>query len=59
MTKNKLIIIRHRFLFIGVQLDIYDDKNMWNVIYSRTPFIREAEKLLDLAYRFHYERQGD
>ena len=50
LTKNKLAFIKYKYLFIVIQIEIYEDKNYWTTINSNTNFYREIESLFSLIY---------
>ncbi|MCQ2819297.1 MAG: hypothetical protein MJ252_18695 [archaeon] len=55
LTKNKLIIVKYRALFIFIQLEIYEDKNYWSTINSNTNFYKEVTALFELAHGEKYK----
>ena len=57
LTRNKLIIIKYRHLLVGIQLEIYDDKNYWSNIFNNTNFFSNAEHLFNLAHCGIYNTQ--
>ncbi len=50
VTKNKLILLKYKSLFIVFNLEIYDEKNMWSSINSNTNFYKEIENLFSILY---------
>ena len=50
LMKNKLIVIRYKCLFISLQLEIYDDKNILSNILSNNSFFSEIENLFSLCH---------
>ena len=52
--RNKLIIVKYKSLFIGLQIEIYDDKNLWSNIFNNTNFFSNAEHLFSLTHSFMY-----
>lgn len=52
--RNKLIIIKFNNLFIGMHIEIYDDKNIWSNIFNNTCFFSNAEQFFELAYNYIY-----
>ena len=50
LTKNKLAFIKYKYLFVVIQIEIYEDKNYWSTINSNTNFYKEIESLFSLVY---------
>ena len=54
LTKNKLAFIKYKYLFIVIQIEIYEDKNYWTTINSNTNFYKEIESLFSIVYSDSY-----
>ena len=54
LTKNKLAFIKYKYLFVVVQIEIYEDKNYWSTINSNTNFYKEIESLFSLVYNVSF-----
>ena len=54
LMKNKLIIIKYKCLFISLQLEIYDDKNILSNILSNNSFFSEIENLFSLCHNMMF-----
>ena len=54
LTKNKLAFIKYKYLFIVIQIEIYEDKNYWTTINSNTNFYKEIESLFSIVYNDSY-----
>ena len=54
LTKNKLAFIKYKYLFVVVQIEIYEDKNYWSTINSNTNFYKEIEGLFSLVYNVSF-----
>ena len=54
LTKNKLAFIKYKYLFIVIQIEIYEDKNYWTTINSNTNFYKEVESLFSIVYNDSY-----
>ena len=54
VTKTKLIIIKQKFLFIIMNLEIYEDKNLWSSINHNGSFFKEIEILFSIVYNEIY-----
>ena len=50
LTKNKMAIIKYKALFIVVQIEIYEDKNIWSTINTNTNFYKEIENLFSIVH---------
>ena len=50
VTKAKLVIVKHKNLFFFLNVEIYDDKNMWSSLNSNTNFYKELENLFGIIY---------
>ena len=50
LTKNKLAFIKYKYLFVVIQIEIYEDKNYWSTINSNTNFYKEIESLFSIVY---------
>jgi hypothetical protein len=48
--KSKLILIKYKTLFIILNLEIYEDKNIWSSINSNTNFYKEIESLFSIVH---------
>jgi len=54
LTKNKLAFIKYKYLFVVVQIEIYEDKNYWSTINSNTNFYKEIEGLFSIVYNVSF-----
>ena len=54
LTKNKLAFIKYKYLFVVIQIEIYEDKNYWSTINSNTNFYKEIEGLFSLVYNVSF-----
>ncbi len=54
MTKSKLIIIKQKCMFIIINLEIYEDKNLWSSINHNATFFKEIENLFGIVYSESY-----
>ena len=54
LTKNKLAFIKYKYLFVVVQIEIYEDKNYWSTINSNTNFYKEIEELFSMVYNVSF-----
>ena len=54
LTKNKLAFIKYKYLFIVIQIEIYEDKNYWTTINANTNFYKEIESLFSIIYNESY-----
>ena len=54
LTKNKLAFIKYKYLFVVVQIEIYEDKNYWSTINSNTNFYKEIEGLFSMVYNVSF-----
>ena len=54
LTKNKLAFIKYKYLFVVIQIEIYEDKNYWSTINSNTNFYKEIESLFSLVYNVSF-----
>jgi hypothetical protein len=53
--KSKLILIRYKSLFVLINLEIYEDKNVWSSINNNTNFYKEIEILFSLVQNEVYQ----
>ena len=54
LTKNKLAFIKYKYLFVVIQIEIYEDKNYWSTINSNTNFYKEIESLFSIVYNVSF-----
>ena len=54
LTKNKLAFIKYKYLFVVIQIEIYEDKNYWSTINSNTNFYKEIEELFSMVYNVSF-----
>ena len=54
LTKNKLAFIKYKYLFVVIQIEIYEDKNYWSTINSNTNFYKEIEGLFSMVYNVSF-----
>ena len=54
LTKNKLAFIKYKYLFVVIQIEIYEDKNYWSTINSNTNFYKEIEGLFSIVYNVSF-----
>ena len=52
--KTKLIIIKYKSLFVILNLEIYEDKNIWSSINNNTNFYKEIENLFTIVHNETY-----
>ncbi len=57
--KSKLVLIKFKSLFIILNLEIYEDKNIWSSINSNSNFYREIENLFNIVHNESYESTSD
>ena len=55
VMKSKLIMVRYKSLFVLINLEIYEDKNVWASINSNTNFYKEIEVLFGLVQNEVYQ----
>jgi hypothetical protein len=55
VMKSKLILIRYKSLFVLINLEIYEDKNVWSSINNNTNFYKEIEILFSLVQNEVYQ----
>ena len=48
--KSKLIIIKYNFLFIIMNIEIYEDKNIWHTINNNSNFYKEMDILFSIVH---------
>ena len=58
LTKNKLAFIKYKYLFVVIQIEIYEDKNYWSTINSNTNFYKEIESLFSIVYNVSFANNG-
>lgn len=49
-----MIIIKHKCLFACLQIEIYDDKNLWSNIFNNTNFFEQVRQLFNLIHTSIY-----
>lgn len=54
VMKSKFIIIKYKALFVILNLDIYEDKNIWSSINNNTTFFQEIESLFNIVHNETY-----
>ena len=59
VTKSKLILIKFKSVFIVINLEIYEDKNIWSSINSNTSFYKEIESLFSVVHNETYNTVFD
>ena len=59
LTKNKLAFIKYKYLFVVIQIEIYEDKNYWSTINSNTNFYKEIESLFSIVYNVSFANNGN
>ena len=59
LTKNKLAFIKYKYLFVVIQIEIYEDKNYWSTINSNTNFYKEIESLFSIVYDVSFANDGN
>ena len=59
LTKNKLAFIKYKYLFVVIQIEIYEDKNYWSTINSNTNFYKEIESLFSIVYNVSFANDGN
>jgi hypothetical protein len=59
VTKSKLIFIKLKFLIVIINLDIYEDKNLWSSINYNTSFFKEIENLFNIIHNETYNNGFD
>ena len=52
MLKSKLILIKYKSLFLFLNLEIYEDKNIWSSFNMNTNFYKEIEVLFSIFNLF-------
>lgn len=52
--KSKLILVKYKWLFVLINLEIYEDKNIWSSINSNTHFYKEIENLFTIIHNESY-----
>jgi len=48
--KSKLIIIKYNFLLIVMNIEIYEDKNIWHTINNNSNFYKEMDVLFSIVH---------
>jgi hypothetical protein len=54
VLKSKLILIKYKSLFIILNLEIYEDKNIWSSINANTNFYKEIENMFNIVHNETY-----
>jgi hypothetical protein len=57
--KSKLVLIKFKSLFILLNLQIYEDKNIWSSININSNFYREIENLFNIVHNETYNTRVD
>lgn len=57
--KSKLVLIKFKSLFILLNLQIYEDKNLWSSINNNTNFYKEIENLFNIVHSETYNSGFD
>lgn len=54
LTRNKIVIMRRNFLFLGLQLEIYDDKSYWFNICNNCSFLSNMDDLFSQLFSVYH-----
>ena len=59
LVRSKLVIIKVKALFLILNIEMYEDKNVWAKIYNNTNFINEMEVLHHIMHNLRYNDEGE